>query len=373
MPHESRIFRFSKAVLITGIPGVGYETVIRELSKRGFHSTMGDSHGWRPTPQKSEIWCYDLNTIDSDINESAFNNQGIHFVSMGGTNASALLALPWGAIVVLTVSNAELKRRQNSFRKRIGLPEVTQPLATDMLMDYAFRSYTAGSPIFTIKANRSVKEIADDIISKVKFLDVDYNNIVVNLDDLYDEFRINLKMKPRIITKHLYKLVGGNASGKSHVARELRKKGLLAVTGDRMTLVCHNIETKGMKHWNDLEDNNHPIQWGKEYKSVINDDILRNISVIGDFHGQIDTKRRIVEIGILPNPYSWKHYIYARSYALFKQQRSLHFTSYTANVAKIVHCAYIVVNNYDHMLADKIMSIIELCEQSDGHVSMNKS
>lgn len=346
MAHHNQLDRLVNTCLITGMPGVGYETIISELAKRSFKTEKGDSQGFRYSSQHSLDWFYHLDTVRSHYSESQLD-----FVSMGGKSAPNLLYLPWRAVFVLQLKFQKWHQRANSFRKKVDLLPLTAKEAELLYKDYrsliAYSSLYSGNVVYSIDAAQSVSSIADEILRLKEEVSIDPEPVKSSL--LYSE----LTQKPKETSKfrNIYSLVGTNGVGKSYLTAKLRESfGLLAYTGDHLRSIY--ARRKNEVDWNS--------------KLVLKDNILKNYDVISYPRNTVfDSKRPIVSIGIVPDPVKWRHYLYQRNISMMLEgghyPHVVSVLSSTLN-SSLSKCDHILYNDFTDRVVENLYKLITSIE-----------
>lgn len=161
MPHTSEIPKMWKTVLITGTPGVGYETTIKFLKAMGFETKAGDFLGSRSNPMRESEWFYDVQTVFSYVSENQYKDRPIEFISMGGSNVDLLYVLPWRCIIYLEVSEDKFVNRANAFRRTHKIQGSASEKSHKTLDAAAKAAFVqANAPVYTVNAHQTPATLA---------------------------------------------------------------------------------------------------------------------------------------------------------------------------------------------------------------------
>jgi hypothetical protein len=95
--------------LVTGAPGVGYNTIGSLLKGMAI-----EEFGYRSTHLKPEEWMISYDVLKYRITNPELTNPYCYGF---GQNYLRLATLPWKVVILLTVPPAELERRVLAFRK----------------------------------------------------------------------------------------------------------------------------------------------------------------------------------------------------------------------------------------------------------------
>lgn len=371
MPHKSLNRLPSMLSLITGQPGIGYESVIKAISGLGYKAKMGDTHGYRTSPLLNNEWLYDLGSIAGMIAENEFRPNPLRYISMGGSSAPALLTLPWRNVFVLTdVPVKEYMRRANEFRKGVGLPpkdlKSWEHALVESRKNFITNSHFSPTRVHVIRATKSPLAIAKEIIAINDKLDP-----YKPMDPDYSEFTVPI-VREEALSKPLFMIVGGNGAGKSSVTAGLRSEIANAVTGDRMALIGMNLLTG--QPWDKPETPSNRVDWDfiEKRKPIIDDSILKYFTVIGGSHCVLETKRPIVKIGLLPVYHKWLAAISSRDLWLQSNYKpdGGHIISYPQVVAKAMNGDFIVKQNYDGVAVADTLAIIDMLWEDPSLLEM---
>lgn len=170
MAYTAQIERYGKPIMITGVPGVGYERVMDELMtmKDPNYFEKIDHLGFRYTTVKPDTWYYDI----SKVYDKIFDRRNQVIYSLGGDNVHQVMFLPWSYIFILNASPELILRSTNEWRSVKGFPALQEDFIQRIILSYEVitraSKFTKAKVVSIEIANRTAKEIATEIL---RFLD----------------------------------------------------------------------------------------------------------------------------------------------------------------------------------------------------------
>lgn len=165
MAHYAIEDRLNWAVLITGEPGTGYDSVGAELGS----TSIEQISGYRTSHMKPSEWFAQVDKLKYHVTDPEWEKEhGIYFHGFG-QNMDAILDLPWKAVFMLNPEDEPMAQRVIAFREKT--PDTlkdgrdSKDVAAKLVANKRnmVEKYSGDKRVIIMPANGTPAEIASDI------------------------------------------------------------------------------------------------------------------------------------------------------------------------------------------------------------------